>query len=260
MKGLILTCGGYRGIIILGILYVIFQKEDIKNYKIFTGSSVGGLICALLVEGYSVESILVFIIKLLDSEDKNLKTKFEITMSEIFKNKTFIDYEKENKYLLLTTYSVNTFEKILYSSKSHPNKLIWEAVVETCNLPDILNDIENEDLYDGALCTPIPIASTKKFIKNYNLDIDSCTIIFTLWEIKKPAIDVKNILFKTTSFLDIMYNNLVEHELSNVNVEKDIVYKLPTISKIKGHIKSSDAINMFIQSIIYAINLKENKC
>lgn len=228
-KALILTCGGFKGFTMLGFLYKLFQILNADGFNVLSGSSIGACIVCMIAEGYSINKILLYSLKFVRINIKTMakyKNLILDDLGEIFKNKTFEDYEKIGKYIIITTYDSKTNENIYFNSKTYPKKLIREAVFESMNIPSI-DYILSENHFDGAICTPIPVFFTKQFIKKYNLNNEGCVILFTKWDYVGTNKEMEPI----SVFINLiirLYNNMVDYELHNSD-ENDIVFGLKNL-------------------------------
>ena len=60
IKNLAISGGGSMGIGIIGIIKYLENKHIIKNIKNYIGTSIGSLICFLLILGYTTNQIYNF--------------------------------------------------------------------------------------------------------------------------------------------------------------------------------------------------------
>jgi len=213
---------------------------------VFSGSSVGALFCALLAEGYSIEEILFLSLNYvkvnLNHVSKHKKELME-TFDGIFKNKTFKDYEREGKYLIITAWDSMNSDNIYYNSFDYPDYFVKNAVYESVNIPSI--DFTTDENYDGSLCTPIPIKFTKKLMENNNIDIESYLILFVLWN--KPYRNGYLLQFLNI-IISFLFNKIVLHEIEYTK-PTDIVYCLNDKNALVFE-NEIGAFRAFIDSII----------
>ena len=94
MYNLVLSGGGIRGILHLGAIKTLNEKNIFKNIKNYAGSSAGSMISLLLSIGYTYNDIMIIFLKI------NTDKFYDIT--DIF--------EFLNIYGLL---NLNPFEKFL---------------------------------------------------------------------------------------------------------------------------------------------------
>ena len=73
MYNLVLSGGGIRGILHLGSLKTLEEKNIFKNIKNFGGSSAGSMISLLLSIGYTYNDIMIVFLKI------NLDKFYDIT-------------------------------------------------------------------------------------------------------------------------------------------------------------------------------------
>jgi predicted acylesterase/phospholipase RssA len=63
-KGLCISSGGMKGLYYLGVLDYYYEKKLLDNVKYYAGTSIGSLICLLLIIGYTPKEIFQNILKL----------------------------------------------------------------------------------------------------------------------------------------------------------------------------------------------------
>jgi len=64
MKNLVLSGGGINGIIELGSLKALENLDLLKNIKNYSGSSIGSIICFLLIIDFSPSDIFIIVKKI----------------------------------------------------------------------------------------------------------------------------------------------------------------------------------------------------
>jgi len=183
MKPIIDTCvlsgGSIKGIAYIGVLKALDDKHILKNIKTFAGTSIGGIVSALYIIGYTYEELMEFIILLDLKKLKCVKpeifldhfgiddwSNMEIVMNKMFKlknidtNITFLDlYKKTNIKLILTTVCIN--EKKLYylSHETYPNMPVILGLRMTSSVPFWFVPVtyENKLFIDGGIMNNYPI-------------------------------------------------------------------------------------------------------
>jgi len=162
-KVLVLSGGGSKGFILLGVLHRIFNSQSLdkrsafSNLEAFVGTSIGSIICFLIIIGLTPVEILSAIctgefsgfslhvnISLLFSNcgvlsienlfDPVQKKTEEIlgfipTMSEL--------YELFHKEFVCVTHNITLDETVYIDHLSHPNLSCIEALKMSCNIPFI---------------------------------------------------------------------------------------------------------------------------
>jgi NTE family protein len=176
---IVLSGGGIRGLVHLGVLKYLEKKDILQSITTFVGTSVGALISALYLIGFTIDELYEFVcsidmtdhinlnpIELLSNygldngngmhnilikmfENKHINTK--ITLLELF-NLT-------HKTLVLTTVCVNTRSLIYLSHTSYPNLELITAIQMTTAIPFLFKPILYHDkLYcDGGIIDNFPI-------------------------------------------------------------------------------------------------------
>lgn len=206
MEALVLSGGSAKGFGMLGILHRLsIEKEiNLERIKIFVGSSIGGVIVAMLCFDFSPIEIFFFFLDALPFSYTTNREKVLERLKDVFKDYTFRTlYEKTNKILVLTSFDKKNHYSIYYSKETYPNKKIIDAVSETSNVPFT----NTNDIYiDGCLCSPFPIKYTKETFGDINiLGIYTFSTNSTLLPIPNLYDDLKIVLSQ-------LYNKVILYE------------------------------------------------
>ena len=180
---LVISGGGQKGIGYLGILKKL-EEKNIKDFKILSGSSIGGVICAGFVLGYSIDEIKEIFLTLTFNDifcikDTKILTLLSSTFSvsdgkkidnvikDYISNKkynpdtlTFKElYEKTKKYLILTGSNITKKKVNYFSHITTPNMKIFTALQITSRMPFFYPYVKynNCDYVDGFLYDPFPV-------------------------------------------------------------------------------------------------------
>ena len=178
-KGLCISSGGMKGLYYLGVLDYYYEKKLLDNVEYYAGTSIGSLICLLLIIGYTPKEIFVYLCK------NDFSEHFKVmSFDNLLKEYGLIDTDKLKKYLetmviekmgyiptlleifmrfkkyfYCNSYNVNANAKIYFSYKTHPTMLATDAVICSCSIPFLFSktNIEHNTYVDGAIFEPIPI-------------------------------------------------------------------------------------------------------
>ena len=180
-KAICISSGGMKGLYYLGILDYYYDKKLLNNIEYYAGSSIGSLICLLLIIGYTPKEIFVYLCKNDFSEHFKLmsfdgllrdygiintdnlkkylenmiieKTGYIPTLLELFM--------KFRKTFYCNSYNVSNNNKTYFSYKTHPTMLSTDAVICSCSIPFLFSKthIEQNVYIDGAIFDPIPVKS-----------------------------------------------------------------------------------------------------
>lgn len=270
---IVLSGGAYLGLYELGSLNYLQINKFYKYNEINTihGTSVGGLIGAIMCIEENMKVVCDYFIdrpwsKLIQITPtmffdvipkKGLigRDIFQYTLEPILKNNnltittTLLElYEKTGKELYLYSVSMNTFNEVIISYKTHPNLDIITAVHMTCALPYLVQPVwyENDYYIDGGLINNFPI---HKCMELDNIDKDSIlSISFDTEEINKTIDESINIfeygyilyrkLAKNLKYKNLCYEVLTNHIIipckemnlndgydafNNISVRKDMI-------------------------------------
>jgi len=178
-KALCISSGGMKGLYYLGILDYYYEKKRLNDIEYYAGTSIGSLICLLLIIGYTPRDIFVYLCKNDFSEyfklisfdslltdygiinTDNLKKYLEKMVIEKMGHiptllELFINFRKT---FYCNSYNVSNNHKTYFSYKTHPTMLATDAVICSCSIPFLFSktNIEHNVYVDGAIFDPIPV-------------------------------------------------------------------------------------------------------
>lgn len=253
-KNLCLSGGGFSGICSVSALkcledYNIFKNHLIKKY---VGTSIGSIICFLLVLDYDLKFIIEFL------KTFNLNYFFEnIEIDNIFYN--FGLNKKEEIKKILKSFLFNKFKKNnitfkelfgltkkkigivgtnlsknreeYFSNETTPDMSVLDAINISISIPIIFTPvIYNQNYYiDGGLTNNFPINYCNK----------KTTLSIVLHNNKEN--EIKDI----TSYLNSIYNNIFKflNIKNNYNKENTII-----LSGIKGYNCTNEIIKYYLDN------------
>ena len=202
-KKLVMSGGGIRGISLIGVLYALEKMECLDHIEEFAGVSVGALIIALCVIGYSGCEIYEFIklfnlsrlksISFWNLNKYGLDTgqKIEYLLKRLIKGKGYDEditlkklYDLTKKKIIITTVCLNDIAVCYISHETHPNIPLYLAVRMSISLPIYYSPVFYEEKYyiDGGCLNNFPISLFDDDIDNVigillvENDIGSCKI------------------------------------------------------------------------------------
>ncbi len=213
---LVLSGGSHNGLILLGGLQYLYDKQLVHNIKTFVGTSIGGVISYLLIIGYTPVEIMVYICTHNDLIDNMRKINFlNITRGDPIIPFSYISNEIEKmtiekigtlltlaelstrfgKTLICPTYNITNATVEYLSAETFPAISCLTALRMTCNLPFVFDNFKHgESFYiDGALSNNFAIDIAEKLGNK----VGGLCITYDL-SIKSPK----------TDFLDYMYKLL----------------------------------------------------
>lgn len=177
-NGICISSGGIYGSYMLGILHYISQLTDLNTIKYYAGTSVGSIICLLLIIGYTPIEILTYVCsndlgKIFQFDIGNISQNFGIynvdNLRDYFKNMIILKlgyiptfkelYNKFNKFFICCSYCITTKSRHYFSHITSPDLSVLEAIVRSSSIPFILTKCESgDDIYvDGAVFDHFPI-------------------------------------------------------------------------------------------------------
>jgi predicted acylesterase/phospholipase RssA len=187
--GLCLSGGGLKGYIHLGALHFLHQYKHLRlKPKFYAGTSVGSLICVLLIMGYTALEIFQY----LNSNDLLEKLKPDIFMSindvmcnyGVIKTDVLLEfieqmilakekrvytfqelYDEEGIFFACAAYNMNTCKKEYFNMETTPNMSITKAASLSSTVPMVFRASEYQgQLYvDGGVFDNSPLLHLRKY-------------------------------------------------------------------------------------------------
>lgn len=237
---ILITGGGIKGIIMLGIIKQLSKYKLLKNLNKYMGLSVGSIICLLLIIDYSTEELYKFInsfdfkvilkktsfnnITYIDNlinnygilNINNLKYTIEklLKYKNIDKNITFKElYDITNKELIIGISCLTTCKTEYCNYINTPNFKIIDIISISCNIPLFFTPINfNNKLYlDGGFYNNLPIHYFDKEFKN-TLIISEKSQLYN--KINNFQEYLFNLLYSKTFFIE----NTIHYNKKNLNI------------------------------------------
>lgn len=179
-KAIVLSGGGSKGLFTLGALQYYYEKKLIDNVDIYAGTSIGAVICLLLVCGYTPMELFTKIFSVeyfFDILDFNTISdiiqfmgvmsidRFTDKLKELIEEKfgcipTLIElYELTRKTLVITVSNITKMKCEYYTYLTQPDLNCLDAIKYSCNLPLIFKSItyDGEYIADGGLMDNFPL-------------------------------------------------------------------------------------------------------
>jgi NTE family protein len=163
---LVLSGGGIKGITHLGALKKLEEKNILSKIETFAGTSVGAMICLLLIVGYSVDEMFDFVKdfdfvkmftkkmkldKMFDKYGIDSGNRFIIIVEDLLKEKnidtniTFQElFEKTKKNFYVNATCVNDKKSIIFSHTSNSNMSVVKAIRMSASLPLYFIPVEHD--------------------------------------------------------------------------------------------------------------------
>ena len=189
---LVLSGGGYYGLITLSILHHLIEKQffNLETVHTIYGTSIGSLVGALLCLGLSLENYVDYFVNRpweksisfnSDTIFNYYQTKglcntsfFEVMLKNIYESQNFEFsltmkelYDFSKKELIIYTIELESFTLVEVSYKTHPDLRVIDAVTMSCAIPYIFEPVCYKGQYyiDGGLLCNYPIMKAIKKIE-----------------------------------------------------------------------------------------------
>lgn len=171
MTALVLSGGGVFGAALLGALHSL---SSLDPFKVFAGTSVGALICALLVIGYTPLELLRLVMeeqKMIPEQkldldrfgvasQENIRTFVERLFEEKTKARTFQEiYNEFGKELIVVGTNLSRQKAMYFQKDNFPGMNVIDALMISSCVPMVFPYIvfENEVYVDGFVTDNFPI-------------------------------------------------------------------------------------------------------
>jgi predicted acylesterase/phospholipase RssA len=271
---LVLSGGGIKGLSTLGCLQYLFDNKVItnENIKHYIGTSVGSIICLLIIIGYVPIEIVVYLCtnnilenfktnSISDIIDGNGLYNFDnvkiVCERMILSKISFIPTLKElkdmfDKEFTVCTYNLTKHKREYVNHLNYPDLSCLDAIRMSSNIPFIFNDFfYNEHEYiDGGIIDnfPISVLNDKKYENKKAIGI-------YLHYSKLTNDDEKNSIMKK---FDKLYNILMASSRENKDISESIdldIIKIYGIDDIQIHtfnISQTKKLELFSLGYNYA--------
>lgn len=245
---IVLEGGGMYGFYQLGALSYLQENGYLNNLKVYSGSSVGALLCYMLIIGFSPIEILLYLLK----NEITTKTKQTLNIKKILENKGIFDFSlirnslidvtyqkigKEitmsdikkmfNKTLVICTFNYTKKVAEYITHETHPDMPCIDALQASCSIPFMFDwfDYDGYIYVDGGFVDNFPIAN-----KNVTGNIIGITTKRKPLQQNSDAINTPNILMFMYDMFNYTRYKKVEEEKNIKNsynieipIEKDLV-------------------------------------
>ena len=178
---LVISGGGINGFCILGVLKKLTELKMLENIETYCGTSVGAIICFLLLIGYTTTEIFELLVEI------DFSLVFQYNIDELFndvhlglmsqeptiyiigtlmKRKncsvkiTFKElFNKYNKKIIITGVCLNDCKLHYFNNELTPDMKILDALRITMSIPILFKPVKykNQIFVDGALGNNYPI-------------------------------------------------------------------------------------------------------
>lgn len=258
---LVLCGGGMKGVITLGALQYAIDQYLIQSVTKYIGTSIGAVICYLLIIGYTPIEIIVQLctaklesFKFFDvfsmTQGKGAMSFNSIqeylekmTVEKIGKFVTLGELKtKFRKDLICTTYNI-TDHKVEYLGPDNcPDLPCITALKMTTNLPLVFEKFKYMGKYyiDGGIADNFPI-------KMALTDKDEAKKVLGIVTFSSQNFDTSNILAYSYDLLNIPINELTRKTIDEIANHCQIL-KIDTKNGLRAfdmNVSSTDKLNMF---------------
>tara|TARA_B100001094_G_scaffold127763_1_gene123725 strand:- start:65 stop:931 length:867 start_codon:yes stop_codon:yes gene_type:complete len=167
---LVLSSGGICGILLLGSVKLLKERELLTDVKHYIGCSAGSIVIGALVLGFSAEKMMELLLQLDFSDWNNELTATEGLIKAKKLTNVIHEYLGEfclkdfNERITFSVVNLNLGITEYIDSVTHPDLKLADAVMMSCSLPILFPAIKyNGYLYcDGGVADPFPINKSEE--------------------------------------------------------------------------------------------------
>lgn len=269
IETLVLSGGSTKGLAHIGSIRILLELNMLSKLKRYVGTSVGGLIVALLCAGYTINELFREVMQLdfaslqqpnprdmftnlgMDTGERFVRLLKRLISAKHDPNITLAQlHAKCKKSLHLTTACLNTGKLVVLNYATEPHLPLWKALRMTTSLPIMFAPVEhNGYLYvDGGCIDNFPMSLFPS--KHHTFGI-------MLHEPRNPT-PVTNLEDFVRQMLIIMINNTCTsyvhnsaHTVTiNLPVTSAVNFSMSNAIKMQMHdLGVSDTINKFTDSV-----------
>lgn len=258
---LVLSGGGKRGLMLLGSLEYIYQekKSEISSINTYIGTSIGAIICYLLIIGYQPKEIIAYLIsKQFFKQFKNIdfislsnceggfdwdilkNYLYDLTSQKYSEHNFTLSelYNITNKTFICTTYNYSKQQIEYISHITHPDLQYTDALRMTSNIPLYFNkfEINGSQYIDGCIVNNFPINLLSPNDHALTLNVS-----------KMHIQDKQSFTNYILNLCTIVIINNVKNNIDNCNCKNiDIIYlEGKNISSTNLYININDVFKLF---------------
>lgn len=176
---LVLSGGGVKGLAMLGSLQYLIHDSKLKNLKKYIGTSIGAIICVLLIIGYNPQDIIVTFIsrqylpnlpgydfyngiqgKGFLSYEVLEKMLIDMVNDKLNKIPTFRElYDLFGKELYIVTFNYTQKEEVILSHETSSSMSILTGLHMSSNVPFVFENFnyQGDFYFDGFITNNFPI-------------------------------------------------------------------------------------------------------
>jgi predicted acylesterase/phospholipase RssA len=219
IQGVVLSAGGYRGYIHLGVLSVLLKEVDPKEIRLWAGTSIGALISFLMALGAAPEKIMEYLDCVgepqfrLSFDPRILVTKFGLidmqqlvdVIEDLF---IFCKMDKDclrwsfeellartGKHLLVCSVDLDKGQAVYFSPFSTPELCCMDGVLASCCIPGIFQarTIDGHVHIDGGRLDRFPRTKAQNYLADITLSGENLGLVFGVMLQKMTTGPVTNV-------------------------------------------------------------------
>ena len=235
-KTIVIGGCGVNGLSLIGSLKYLQENElDTNNMKNYIGTSIGSILCLLLVceiDMTTLENLIKKNDKIFEMDISKFFEKYGIINSDnllkiieniLFKkikkkNVTFEDlYDKTKKNYVVTSTNITKLQSEYFNYTNTPHMLIIDAIKSSICIPLIFEKIQIENSYycDGALCDMCSFGHALMLDK-----VENCIILQSYY---KGDCEIKDIITYVDAILKTIFCGQLYYVHNNTSLDIIII-------------------------------------
>ena len=181
-KALCLSGGGVLGFCHLGVIKKLEENKTMNTIDTFVGTSIGALICALLVIGYTADEMMQEFLAVNEDSALRIKGKSSSTygisdheyvyaiVADAFMKKGVkhsVTFSETKGSLVIVGTNVTTKRATYFSKETHGGMRVIDALMISVSIPFLFEPVrDGANLYvDGSLTDNYPLDHTVEMMK-----------------------------------------------------------------------------------------------
>lgn len=263
---LVLSGGAMNGIVMLGSLQYCKDNGFLDQIKTYVGTSVGAIICYLLIIGYTPVEIIVYlctnngVFQKLKYFDINSGCRGDgattflhiaeylerMTTDKIGKLITMKDIKTMfGADLICTTFNVTKNKAEYISSSTHPDIPCLSALRMSANLPLVFETYKYGDSFfvDGGICNNFPLNIGEERGDNSVLGM----VVFYPDDTSSDVYPQKNMLAYVYRLLSAMFKEMIKQKIEGKKEDTKVIKLngMSGVDMLNFNIDSKHKLDMF---------------
>lgn len=184
----VVSGGGIRGLALLGALHALCGAGSLERARVFVGTSVGAMICFLLIIGYSPCELLRHVVQnnVFGDVERGADVGSFLRGGSLLPHSVVLDHlsglaaakgvspgislrrlrEYTGKTLVTNAYNIDLQQHVFFGPDSHPDMRADRAILMSSSVPILFEpvDLDGGRFVDGGLVDNFPIQVSEQYL------------------------------------------------------------------------------------------------